>query len=160
MKKYTYPTLIGSITLKEMDGAISSISTSDKTGNEYEYVETPLIRRAMAQILEYLEGERKTFDFPIAWQGTPFQIKVWEALRNIPYGETRNYGQIAAAIGNPKASRAVGMANNRNPLLIVVPCHRVVGADGSLVGYAAGLSIKKHLLELERGEAQMSIPMI
>lgn len=151
MKKYTYPTQIGSITLTEMDGAISSISTSCEVGDECEHVETPLIKRAMTQILEYLEGKRKTFDFPIAWQGTPFQIKVWEALRNIPYGETRSYGQIAAAIGNPKASRAVGMANNRNPLLIVVPCHRVVGADGSLVGYAAGLSIKKHLLELERG---------
>ncbi len=160
MKKYTYPTLIGSITLKEMDGAISSISTSDEAENECEYVETQLIRRAIDQIREYLEGKRKIFDFPIAWQGTSFQIKVWEALRNIPYGETRSYGQIAAAIGHPKASRAVGMANNRNPLLIVVPCHRVVGADGSLVGYAAGLPIKKYLLELERGEAQMSIPMM
>ena len=143
-----------------MDGAISSISTSDKTGNEYEYVETPLIQCAISQIREYLEGKRKTFDFPIAWQGTPFQIKVWEELRKIPYGETRSYGQIAQAIGNPKASRAVGMANNRNPLLIVVPCHRVIGAGGNLVGYAAGLPVKKHLLELERGETQMSIPMI
>ena len=153
MKKYTYPTLIGSITLVEMDGAISSISTSDKVGGECKCVETPLIQRAISQIREYLEGKRKTFDFPIAWQGTSFQIKVWEELRKIPYGETRSYGQIAQAVGNPKASRAVGMANNRNPLLIVVPCHRVVGADGNLVGYAAGLPIKKHLLELESREA-------
>ena len=153
MKKYTYPTQIGSITLVEMDGAISSISTSDIMGDECEYVETPLIQCAISQIREYLEGKRKTFDFPIAWQGTPFQIKVWEELRKIPYGETRSYGQIAQAIGNPKASRAVGMANNRNPLLIVVPCHRVIGAGGNLVGYAAGLPVKKHLLELERREA-------
>lgn len=102
------------------------------------------------QVCEYLKGERKTFEFPYELQGTGFQKKVWNALCQIPYGETRSYKQIAEAVGNPKASRAVGMANNRNPIAIAIPCHRVVGADGSLVGYAGGLDMKKALLELER----------
>ena len=87
-------------------------------------------------------------------QGTPFQQKVWAALREIPYGETRSYGQIAAQVGNPKASRAVGMANNRNPIAIIVPCHRVIGANGSLTGYAGGLNVKQELLALERRTRQ------
>lgn len=105
---------------------------------------------AFGQVCEYLKGQRRTFDFPYKLHGTEFQKKVWNALCQIPYGETRTYKQIAAAVGNPKASRAVGMANNKNPIAIVVPCHRVIGTDGSLVGYAGGLSIKQALLELER----------
>lgn len=146
---YTYPTIIGSVTFGERDGAISYITTSD-VKEEYIVGETRLIQQAFEQLQEYLEGKRQTFCFPINPKGTPFQEQVWNALRNIPYGETRSYKQIAEVIGNPKAVRAVGMANNRNPLLIVNPCHRVIGADGRLVGYAAGLSLKEFLLELER----------
>lgn len=107
---------------------------------------------AFGQIREYLEGERRSFDFPYELEGTAFQKKVWNILCGIPYGETRTYKQIAEAVGNPEASRAVGGANNRNPIMIAVPCHRVIGADGSLTGYAGGLGMKKALLELERKE--------
>lgn len=105
---------------------------------------------AYSQLIEYFEGQRKVFDFPYKMQGTDFQKKVWKAICDIPYGETRSYKDIAIVVGNPKASRAVGMANNRNSLLLVVPCHRVIGANGSLVGYAGGLEMKTTLLELER----------
>ena len=108
-----------------------------------------LIRRTYKQFVEYLDGKRKVFDLPLSLKGTDFQKQVWQALRDIPYGETRSYKQIAVAIGNPKAVRAVGMANNRNPLLIVVPCHRVIGTDGKMVGYAAGMDKKEFLLRLE-----------
>lgn len=99
--------------------------------------------------MEYLSGKRKAFDFAFELDGTDFQNKVWEELTHIPYGETRTYKEIAIAIGNPKASRAVGMANNKNPISIVVPCHRVIGFDGKLVGYAGGLDMKKALIDLE-----------
>ncbi|HPZ04773.1 MAG: methylated-DNA--[protein]-cysteine S-methyltransferase [Bacillota bacterium] len=112
--------------------------------------ETPLIREAAKQLEEYFVGKRKIFDIPLGPEGTPFQRAVWEALLEIPYGETRSYGDIAARIGNPKAARAVGMANNRNPIAVFVPCHRVIGASGKLVGYAGGVDVKKKLLELEK----------
>lgn len=99
---------------------------------------------------EYLRGNRHDFDFPYELDGTDFQKKVWNALCQIPYGETRTYKQIAMVVGNPKASRAVGMVNNKNLLTIVVLCHRVVGTNGNLIGYAGGLNMKKTLLELER----------
>ena len=102
------------------------------------------------QISEYLAGQRRVFDFPYILSGTPFQKQVWRALCDIPYGETRSYKQIAEAIGNPKACRAVGMANHCNPIMIVVPCHRVVGVSGKLTGYAGGLEMKSVLLALER----------
>lgn len=105
---------------------------------------------AYFQIIEYLDGKRRQFDFPYELHGTEFQKKAWHALCEIPYGETRTYKEIATAIGNPKACRAVGMANHDNPLWIVVPCHRVVGANGKLTGYAGGLDMKAALLELER----------
>ncbi len=105
---------------------------------------------AFYQLTEYFLGKRKSFTFPIEMQGTDFQKRVWQALYDIPYGETRSYQEIAIAIGNPKACRAVGMANNKNPIAIVVPCHRVIGANGSLVGYAGGLLMKTALLELEK----------
>jgi methylated-DNA-[protein]-cysteine S-methyltransferase len=112
--------------------------------------ETPLIKRAAAQIEEYLEGKRKQFTVPIALHGTEFQLAVWEALKTIPYGGTRSYKEIATLIGRPKALRAVGMANNRNPISIIVPCHRVIGSDGSLTGYGGGLPLKQRLLDLEQ----------
>lgn len=101
------------------------------------------------QVLEYLCGKRRSFDFAYELRGTEFQKKVWEQLIRIPYGETRTYKEVAAAVGNPKASRAVGMANNKNPVTIVVPCHRVIGTDGKMVGYAGGVEMKKGLLALE-----------
>ncbi len=109
----------------------------------------PLTDRAYGQLMEYFQGHRKSFDLPFRLSGTPFQLSVWRALCEIPYGECCSYKKIAQMIGNPKACRAVGMANNRNPISIVVPCHRVVGANGSLVGYGGGLEIKKKLLEIE-----------
>lgn len=111
--------------------------------------ETPLLLRAFAQLEEYLAGTRREFDLPLAPAGTPFQRKVWDALLQIPYGQTRSYRQIAEAAESPKGFRAVGMANNRNPIAVFIPCHRVIGADGSMVGYGGGLEIKEHLLRLE-----------
>jgi methylated-DNA-[protein]-cysteine S-methyltransferase len=108
------------------------------------------LRSAAEEIAEYFEGERKDFDLALAPEGTPFQLRVWEALRGIPYGETRSYGAIARSLGHPEASRAVGAANGRNPLPIVVPCHRVIGASGKLTGYHGGLYLKQGLLELEK----------
>lgn len=109
-----------------------------------------LLRQAARELGEYFAGKRQTFTLPLAPAGTDFQQQVWAALRTIPYGETRTYGQIAAQIGRPAACRAVGMANHCNPLAIVVPCHRVVGSSGNLTGYAWGLGLKERLLALER----------
>lgn len=111
--------------------------------------ETPLTLRAAAELEEYFAGERKVFTVPLSPHGMPFQLAVWQALRAIPYGQTRTYGEIAAAVGRPKAARAVGMANHDNPLLIFTPCHRVVGKNGGLTGFACGLEVKRRLLELE-----------
>ena len=110
---------------------------------------TPLLARGREELLEYLAGARRDFDLPLAPQGTPFQQRVWAALREIPYGQTRSYRELALAAGSPRGYRAVGMANHRNPIPILIPCHRVVGADGSLTGYAGGLELKRKLLELE-----------
>ncbi|MBP3670306.1 MAG: methylated-DNA--[protein]-cysteine S-methyltransferase [Bacteroides sp.] len=145
--RFTYDTVLGSVTFVEEDGALLAITTH----RPYEGIEqeTALIKEAYRQLSEYLKGERKAFDLPLNPKGTDFQKRVWRALCDIPYGETRSYKQIAEAIGNPKAVRAVGMANNRNPITIVVPCHRVIGADGKLVGYGGGLEMKEFLLRLE-----------
>ena len=110
---------------------------------------TPLLEKTATQLREYFAGVRREFDIPTCGKGTDFQQKVWKALCEIPFGETRTYGQIAAAIGQPKASRAVGGACNKNPIMIVVPCHRVIGANGKLVGFGGGLALKKCLLRLE-----------
>jgi methylated-DNA-[protein]-cysteine S-methyltransferase len=101
------------------------------------------------QLGEYFAGERREFDLPLAPQGTPFERAVWAELAKIPFGETRSYGEIARTLGRPGAARAVGRANGANPLPIVVPCHRVIGADGSLTGFGGGLDVKSRLLELE-----------
>jgi len=111
---------------------------------------TPFLRGVAKEIKEYLSGKRQKFDIPLKLYGTDFQLSVWNALLTIPYGETRSYRDIAEQIGNPKACRAVGMANNRNPIAIIVPCHRVIGADGSLTGFGGGLGLKQQLLELEQ----------
>ena len=113
---------------------------------------------AARQLTEYFEGSRQTFDLELEPEGTEFQKKVWWALDGIPFGETISYGELAERIGRPGASRAVGAANGRNPLPIVLPCHRVIGSDGSLTGYGGGLETKKFLLELEgAGEAQLTL---
>ncbi len=111
---------------------------------------TELTDRAMEQLREYFSGQRKQFELPYELRGTEFQKKVWAALEAIPYGQTRSYREIAQAVGNPKAVRAVGAANGKNPMWIVVPCHRVIGADGGLTGYAGGVELKRALLELEQ----------
>lgn len=110
----------------------------------------PLLREAAAQLREYFAGTRRAFTLPLAPVGTEFQQRVWEALRTIPCGETRTYRQIAEQIGHDRACRAVGMANNRNPIAILIPCHRVIGHDGGMTGYAAGIGIKEQLLHLEK----------
>jgi len=110
----------------------------------------PLLLETRRQLREYFDGSRREFTLPLDPVGSNFQQRVWRALIGIPYGETRSYQELAKALGNPKAVRAVGAANGRNPLPIVIPCHRVIGSDGKLVGYGGGLSVKKHLLDLER----------
>jgi methylated-DNA-[protein]-cysteine S-methyltransferase len=150
---YKYP--IGMIGIAEDSGAVAGILIRDeKAPPDFMPAETPLIKKAAAQLDEYFGGRRKTFALPLALHGTDFQLAVWNALQTIPFGETRSYKDIAVMLGNPKACRAVGMANNRNPIAIVVPCHRVIGQDGSLTGYAGGISIKQYLLELESAGVQ------
>lgn len=107
------------------------------------------LRAAALQLQEYFDGTRRSFELPLALAGTPFQCRVWQALQEIPFGQTWSYGQLARRIGNPGASRAVGLANNRNPVSLIVPCHRVIGADGSLTGYGGGLERKSWLLDHE-----------
>lgn len=109
--------------------------------------------QAVRELKEYAAGERKKFTVPLDLEGTSFQKRVWKALRTIPYGQTRSYGEIARQVGNPRAARAVGMANHENPIAIVVPCHRVIAGDGSLGGYAGGLNKKSTLLNLEKSHA-------
>ena len=112
---------------------------------------TPLLQQAASQLDEYFRGIRRIFDLPLAPQGTPFEEAVWQALLTIPYGETKRYADIARQTGRPSAFRPVGRANGRNPISIIIPCHRVIGANKKLTGYAGGLSIKQYLLELEQG---------
>ncbi len=115
----------------------------------------PLIERCKAQLAEYFAGRRQVFDLPLAPHGTPFQQRVWQQLRAIPYGETCSYATISASIGSPNSQRAVGAANGRNPLSIVVPCHRVIGSNGQLTGYAGGLERKQWLLRHESREREL-----
>lgn len=111
---------------------------------------TELLSMATIQLDEYFQGKRTTFSLPFKLTGTPFQLAVWKELQNIPYGKTTSYKEIAQKINKPKACRAVGMANNKNPLPIIIPCHRVIGSNGKLIGYAGGLKLKNYLLELEQ----------
>ena len=142
-------TPVGRLCIGEKDGCITRV-TWNHLPKEYVLEETELIRRCKVQLEEYFAGERKTFDLPLAPMGTAFQKKVWNALTKIPYGELRTYKDIALAADCPKGFRAVGMANNKNPIAILVPCHRVVGSDGKLVGYASGVENKTFLLKLEQ----------
>lgn len=151
-KAYLYETVMGQVGVAENGGAITNLffgSTVKPT--EYALEETPLLQEAAKQLAEYLGGVRKAFDLPLAPEGTEFERAVWAALCEIPFGETRSYKQIAEAVRAPKAFRAVGRANGRNPISIFIPCHRVVGASGKLTGYAGGLDMKQRLLLLEKG---------
>lgn len=159
MKCCTFESIVGTITVYENHGGICAVDLAEKVVpgmkkrlfRDAEIIEekTELLDQAVRELEEYFAGKRKEFELPLYMEGTEFQKKVWNALLQIPYGETRSYGEIAQMIGNRKACRAVGMANNRNSLMILVPCHRVIGADGSLVGYGGGLHIKEKLLALE-----------
>lgn len=150
---FFYDTKIGKVAIIDNGKEITHMELAEEI--EYKDVnicETELIKNAAKQLEEYLNGSRKIFDLPLNPQGTEFQRKVWNALCDIPFGETRSYKQVAVTIGNPKASRAIGMANNKNPIMIIIPCHRVIGSNGKLVGYAGGLDIKDKLLSIEKGK--------
>lgn len=151
MKKlFFYDTKIGTIGIAEENGAITNLYFSKTVADSKVILEeTVILQEANKQLQEYFAGKRSVFDLPLALKGTAFQQKVWQALKEIPFGETKSYGEIAKSIGQPKASRAVGGANNKNPLPIFIPCHRVIGANGKLVGYAGGLETKKILLNVE-----------
>lgn len=157
---YTSP--LGTMLIIEEHGAVTHLTLSDKEavlsrlpGDSIMQKSTPVIVSAKTQLTEYFEGTRQTFDLPLAPAGTDFQKRVWAALCTIPYGETRSYKEIALQIENPKGSRAVGMANNRNPVMLIIPCHRVIGSNGSLVGYAGGLHVKEWLLAHEKNNNQL-----
>lgn len=151
-----YDSPLGPLTLVDRDGAVAGLYMSEH--RHLPVVEGPRDDRVLPDLQEqltaYFACELKEFDVRVAVTGTDFQQRVWAALTEIPYGETRSYAELAAHLGAPKAVRAVGLANGRNPVSIVVPCHRVVGKDGSLTGYGGGLARKQQLLDLERGLAR------
>lgn len=148
-----YKSPIGNLIIMEEENAIIKLCFKEQeitNIKDIQEFETPLLKKAKKQLEEYFEGKRKKFDLSLRLNGTSFQNKVWKALLNIPYAKTCSYKDIAKNIGNENASRAVGNANNKNPLPIFIPCHRVIGSNGKLIGYAGGLDIKIKLLELER----------
>lgn len=147
MTRLTMDSPVGRLTISEESNAITEICYG---GKKYDEAPTPLLLEAKNQLEEYFAGRRKYFDLPLNPQGTDFQKKVWHAISEIPYGKTCSYKDIAQRIESPKAFRAVGGANNKNPLPIVIPCHRVIGTGGALVGYGGGLSVKVYLLNLEK----------
>lgn len=177
MSTCLYKSPIGILRLSETDGKITNIGLHQKTDDTASDIisdsnlrrnqqkrnrqgqhdqeqcgqEQPsqLLQKACQQLDEYFQGKREQFDLPLGYAGTPFQESVWKELQNIPYGETRSYEDIAVRIGNPKAVRAVGQANNKNPILLMIPCHRVIHKNGDISGFACGIETKKYLLELE-----------
>lgn len=149
---FFYKTDIGEVGIAENGKAITNIYfQGESVPKDMVLNETNLIKEAIRQLNSYFAGELKIFELPLAPEGTEFMRSVWKALCEIPYGKTFSYKDIAQNIGNPKAVRAVGNANNRNPIPIIIPCHRVIGSNGKLVGYGGGLGIKKYLLDLEKG---------
>ena len=149
MEFLVFDTPLGQMALAEESGALTRLFLPGEGIPRLVSRETPLLSKGRDEILAYLRGERRSFDLPLDPMGTPLQQAVWAELRRIPYGETRSNAQVAAGIGKPKAVRAVGQANHRNPLPIFIPCHRVIGASGKLTGYGGGLDLKEKLLELE-----------
>jgi methylated-DNA-[protein]-cysteine S-methyltransferase len=153
MTVYFYDTTIGKIGIAENNGKITNVFfKKDDIPKNAQISETPLLKEAADQLAKNLAGELKSFDLPLDAVGTPFMRQVWQCLTEIPYGETSSYRDIAEKIDNEKAYRAVGLANNKNPIPIFIPCHRVIGTDGALTGYRGGLAVKKMLLELEKAE--------
>lgn len=151
MKRSLYCNIVGyDFTFVETDGKLSELNFGCKQIVDAKKDKSSLLLKAATELEEYFAGNRQIFDIPLAPEGTEFQKKVWQALLQIPYGETRSYKEIAIASGSPKGCRAAGMANNRNPIAIIIPCHRVIGADGKLVGYAGGLDLKSKLLNHEK----------
>lgn len=155
-KVYIYKDLpVGEILIGEKNGKINCVKyyTKNKSYIEfekpYDYEETLLIKKTKGQLEEYFNSTRKKFEIDLLLEGTDFQKKVWDELKKIPYGETRSYKQIGENIGNPKGARAVGNANNKNPISIIIPCHRVIGKSGKMIGYGGGISKKELLLKLE-----------
>jgi len=148
---FYYPTSIGSLGIVENNNALTHLFFEGELGPTDALVEeTDLLREAHRQLQLYFAGQLESFTLPLAPSGTDYMQRVWEKLRAIPYGETRSYREIADSLGNPKAARAVGLANNKNPLPLFIPCHRVIGANQKLVGYRGGLNIKEQLLTLEQ----------
>lgn len=146
---YHWQSPMGPLTLAQQDGALTHL-LFDFVDMPAPLADTPLFQQARRQLEEYFAGERQVFSLPLSPRGTDFQRRVWQALQAIPYGQTCTYGDIARQVGSPKAFRAVGMANHRNPISIIIPCHRVIGASGGLTGYGGGLPLKQALLELEQ----------
>ncbi|GFZ29508.1 methylated-DNA--protein-cysteine methyltransferase [Clostridium zeae] len=141
---------IGVLLIEDDGTAITKICFAKENGNTItDEVQSPLFKRAVAQLQDYFNGKTFVFDLPLNPKGTAFQKQVWKTLNEIPYGETKSYGEIAKIIKNEKAARAIGMANNKNPIMIIIPCHRVIGSNGSLVGYAGGIDVKRKLLDME-----------
>ena len=147
---FTYDSPFGNIVIESDGKAITGLMKESNARPAGEKEASTLTDIAAMQLREYFAGKRKKFDVPLNPHGTDFQRSVWKALQAVPYGKTRSYKQIAQAIGNPKACRAVGMANNKNPIWILIPCHRIIGTDGSLTGYGGGIEMKKRLLKLEK----------
>jgi methylated-DNA-[protein]-cysteine S-methyltransferase len=153
MNFYMQDTPIGRITLVEDDQRLTGLYFGEHRPLSGTMRESALIAETRRQLEEYFTVKRKHFTIPLAPVGTAFREKIWKLLLDIPYGETISYGELARRAGNPKASRAVGGANHHNPISIIIPCHRVIGASGKLVGYGGGLAIKEYLLGLEKGNA-------
>jgi methylated-DNA-[protein]-cysteine S-methyltransferase len=150
MALYYYETKLGRLGVAEQDGFLTHVFfEEDAIPENMELKETPLLKEAGRQLIAYACGELKVFKLPLNPAGTSFQKQVWKSLLDIPYGRTVSYKAVAESIGNPKAMRAVGMANNRNPISIIIPCHRVIGADGSMIGYGGGIPLKEKMLSLE-----------
>lgn len=145
--KEVFETAFGKFGVEIKDRKVTRI---DFFNAKESYSLSPLANKVKVQLNEYFEGGRKDFDIPINLEGTPFQIKVWEELKKIPYGKTMSYQELAEKVGSPDGARAVGMACNKNPISIVIPCHRVIGKTGNLTGYASGLDLKSKLLNLEK----------
>ena len=149
MEFWMFETPLGMMAVGEEEGALVRLWLPNQPMPRLMPHKTPLLERAEEQILEYFNGQRQVFDLPLSPVGTEFQRKVWKALLDIPWGQTESYGALARRIGCPGGARAVGLANRNNPLPILIPCHRVVGAKGNLTGYAGGLELKQALLQLE-----------
>ena len=147
---FKFQSQIGIISVEDNSFAITAVRILKNSSTDAADSPSPLAEKAMNQLIEYFEGTRKSFDLLLSPSGTDFQKLVWNELQKIPYGEVCTYRDIALRIGKPNASGAVGGANNKNPVWIIIPCHRVIGTNGKLVGYSGGLDIKKYLLELER----------